>query len=120
MNEITLDELVFFDNNQLAFELYDVLRKRIFDLFPDTDIQIRKTQINFKSKHIYACVSFLRVLKKSEMPNPYIVLTLGFPWLSSSELPAQAGVFDNSKDMNFYRIYEKVSHKALTSASECV
>ena len=32
------------------------------------------------TQHIYACVSFLRVKKKAELPDNYFVLTLGLPY----------------------------------------
>lgn len=80
MNGRVLEELVFFEGHESSFVLYDALKKKITDFFPDTNIQFKKTQINYKNRHIYACVSFQRVLKKSELPEPYIVLTLGMPY----------------------------------------
>ena len=35
------------------------------------------TQISYCNRHHYACVSFLKVKKKSELPEDYFVLTLG-------------------------------------------
>ncbi len=80
MNDRVLEELVFFEGHESSLALYDALKKKITDSFPDTNIQFKKTQVNFKNRHIYACVSFQRVLKKSELPEPYIVLTLGMPY----------------------------------------
>lgn len=77
---MTIDELGFFEAQTGAFALYEALKSRIDECFPETDIQVKKTQINFKNRHIFACVSFQRVLKKTMLPNPYIVLTLGLPY----------------------------------------
>lgn len=80
MNDRAIEELIFFEGHEASLVLYDALKKKIAEAFPDTDIQFRKTQINFRNRHIYACVSFQRVLKKSDLPEPYIVLTLGMPY----------------------------------------
>ena len=77
---MTIDEMVFFEAQAGAFELYETLKNKIEEGFPETNIQVKKTQINFKNRHIFACVSFQRVLKKSMLPDPYIVLTLGLPY----------------------------------------
>ena len=79
-NDMTIDELVFFETQAGAFCLYETLRNRIAERFPETDIQVKKTQINFKNRYIFGCVSFQRVLKKSMLPSPYLVLTLGLPY----------------------------------------
>ena len=50
-----------------------------------TEIKVQKTQITFKNRHVYACVSFLRVRKKAELPDPYFVLTLGLPYPLESD-----------------------------------
>ena len=76
---MTIDEMVFFEAQAGAFELYETLKNKMEEVLPETNIQVKKTQINFKNRHIFACVSFLRVLKKNMLPDPYIVLTLGLP-----------------------------------------
>ena len=48
--------------------------------FPESKIKVQKTQITFSNRHVYACVSFLRVKKKAELPDSYFVLTLGLPY----------------------------------------
>ena len=40
-------------------------------------IKVQKSQISYYNRHLYACVSFLKVKKKSELPEDYFVLTLG-------------------------------------------
>lgn len=77
---MTIDEMVLFEAQTGAFELYETLKNKIVEGFPEADIQVKKTQINFKNRHIFACVSSQRVLKKSMLPDQYIVLTLGLPY----------------------------------------
>lgn len=37
---------------------------------------MQKSQISYYNRHLYACVSFLKVKKKAELPEDYFVLTL--------------------------------------------
>lgn len=80
MNYINQDVLFFFDKHQAAFSLYEVFADKIELRFPDTKMKVQKSQITFSNRHIYACVSFLRVKKKAELPDDYFVLTLGLPY----------------------------------------
>ena len=43
-------------------------------------MKVQKSQITFSNRHVYACVSFLRVKRKAELPDDYFVLTLGLPY----------------------------------------
>ena len=40
-------------------------------------IKAQKSQISFYKRHLFGCVSFLRVKKKKELPDPYLVVTFG-------------------------------------------
>ena len=73
------DALLFFDRCPKAFPLYAAFEARLLSLFPDTSIRVQKTQISFSNRHIFACVSLQRVRKKAELPDPYLVVTLGLP-----------------------------------------
>ncbi len=56
-------------------------------IFPKTKIRVQKSQISFYNRNMYACVSFQRVKKKAELPDPYIVITLGLSYpLTSSRV----------------------------------
>lgn len=57
-------------------------------MFPSTSIRVQKSQITFSNRHVYACVSFARVKKKAELPNPYLVLTLGLSYPLQSDRAA--------------------------------
>ena len=38
---------------------------------------MQKSQISYYNRRLYACVSFLKVKKKAELPEDYFVLTRG-------------------------------------------
>lgn len=85
MDFIDQDVLLFFHQHQTALPLYEVFSEKIAELFPDSKKKVQKTQITFSNRHVYACVSFLRVKKKAELPDNYFVLTLGLPYPLESE-----------------------------------
>ncbi len=71
------DTLHFFEQQKEALPLYEALEARILDEIPDVRIKVQKSQISFYNRHLFGCVSFLRVKKKKEMPVCYIVVTVG-------------------------------------------
>ena len=71
------DILLFFDKHMDALPLYEALEKRILNEIENVRIKVQKTQISFYNKHLFACVSFARVRKKSECPPVYMVVTFG-------------------------------------------
>lgn len=68
---------MFFEPVPEAFWLYERLREQIFMELGQVEIRVQKTQISFYDRHLFACVSFLRVRKKKELPPVYITLTFG-------------------------------------------
>lgn len=83
------DILAFFHEHAEALSLYEPLEARLL-AFPGTSIRVQKTQITFSNRHVYACASFLRVRRKAELPDPYLVLTLGMPYpLESGRVAAK-------------------------------
>lgn len=90
MDPITQDTLLFFDRHPAVLSLYEALAEKIAAQFPDSKTRVQKTQITFSNRHVYACVSFLRVKKKAELPDHYFVLTLGLPYpLESGRVAAK-------------------------------
>lgn len=77
--------LMFFDGHMTALPLYEAFEERVFALLPETTMKVQKTQITFSNRHVYACVSFMRVRKKAQLPDPYIVITLGLSYPLESE-----------------------------------
>ncbi len=85
MREPDTATLVFFDKYPDAVPIYLRFEEIIFSVFPDVNKRVQKTQITFSNRHVFACVSFARVKKKAELPNPYIVITLGLSYPLESE-----------------------------------
>jgi len=79
MDSIEQDTLFFFGSHMAAYPLYRAFSSRLLAEWPDTQAKVQKTQITFSNRHVFACVSFLRVKKKAELPDGWFVLTLGLP-----------------------------------------
>lgn len=79
------DELLFFEEHSAAIPLYAAFAGELFRRFPVTSMRVQKSQITFSNRHVYACVSFARVRKKSELPEAYMVVTLGLPYPLDSD-----------------------------------
>lgn len=74
------DTIIFFNKQPDALPLYEAFADAVTKRYPETEIRVQKTQISFYDVHMFACVSFLRVKKKKELPEPYLVVTLGMPY----------------------------------------
>ena len=85
MRELDMDTQMFFWEHQNAVELYQALEELLYDIFPVVNKRVQKTQITFYNKHVFACVSFARVKRKTELPEGYLVLTLGLSYPLDSE-----------------------------------
>ncbi len=84
------DILFFFDGRPLELALYEAFFRRMEAAFPEASVRVQKTQITFSNRRVFACVSFLRVKKKAELPEPYFVLTLGLSYpLASARAAAK-------------------------------
>ena len=79
MQEPDLDTLMFFDSHLKALEVYLVFEDLLYKSFPNVNKRVQKTQITFYNTHVFACVSFARVRRKAELPDGYMVVTLGLP-----------------------------------------
>ena len=77
MDTTTQDILFFFDRHQAVYPLYECFQEKLLARFPESRIKVQKSQISYYNRHLYACVSFLKVKKKAELPDDYFVLTLG-------------------------------------------
>ena len=90
MDFMNQDIILFFDKHQTLLPLYEAFVGKMMARFPDTKTKVQKTQITFSNRHVYACISFLRVKKKAELPASYFVLTLGLPYpLESGRVAAK-------------------------------
>ena len=79
MRKIDPDTLMFFDGHRSALDLYLPFEAWLYDAFPVVNKRVQKTQITFSNRHVFACVSFARVKRKAELPEAYMVVTLGLP-----------------------------------------
>ena len=77
MDTTMQDTLFFFDRHQAVYPLYVCFQEKLLARFPESRIKVRRTQISYYNRHLYACGSFLKVKKKAELPEDYFVLTLG-------------------------------------------
>ena len=82
---LDLDTLLFFDGHQSALPLYQAFESILYASFPNVNKRVQKTQITFSNRHVFACVSFARVKRKSELPKGYLVITIGLPAPLNSE-----------------------------------
>ncbi len=73
------ETMLFFSGHPAALPLYMGLEEKLFELFPQAQKRVQKTQITFYHRHVFACVSFARVLRKRDQPEGSLVLTLGLP-----------------------------------------
>ena len=77
---LTQDVFIFFDRHPAAFPIYKAFEMKLLEKFPNTKIRVQKTQITFSNRQVYTCVSFQRVRKKADLPDPYIVITMGLAY----------------------------------------
>lgn len=71
------DEIMFFDGKSGALALYGHLRHAILIQIGARRIEVFKTQISFKNRHLFAAVSLLPVRPAKDRPPAYITLTFG-------------------------------------------
>ena len=79
--------LLFFEQQPAALPLYEAFADAVIRQYPDTKVKVQKSQISFSNRYMFACVSFARVKRKKELPDPYLVVTLGMSYpLESSRV----------------------------------
>ena len=79
MREPDPDTLLFFDGHQESLNLYRIFEDLLYTTITNVNKRVQKTQITFFNRHVFACVSFARVKRKAELPEGYMVITLGLP-----------------------------------------
>ena len=83
---ISVSELFFFDAKPAALPVYEALREAILERIPDIRIEVKKTQISFFNRHMFAAVSFMPVRKAKNRPDPFITITFGLSYRKESSL----------------------------------
>ena len=76
MDDVAQNAMLFFDQHPKAYPLYEAFYEELMSRFPETKMKVQKSRISFYNRHLFACVSFLRVKKKADLPERYFVLTL--------------------------------------------
>ena len=79
VREMAVDELLFFDSRRSALPLYEAVRAGILGLVPDARIEVKKTQISFFNRYMFAAVSFTPVRRAKDRPDPFLTVTFGLP-----------------------------------------
>ena len=79
LGDVLMDEriLFFFRDNLEALPLYQKFEECVCSAIENVTIKTKKTQISFYNRHMFGCVSFTKVRKKSLRPDCYIVITFG-------------------------------------------
>ena len=81
---LSLEELFFFDGKPEALALYERLRAALLSQIGAERIEVRKTQISFYSRRLFAAVSFLPVRRAALRPSAFITLTFGLRYRHDS------------------------------------
>ena len=79
-----VNELLFFDSKQDALPLYEAFREAVLEKVPDARIEVKKTQISFFKRYMFAAVSFTPVRRAKNRPNPFLTVTFGLPYKTES------------------------------------
>ena len=69
--------LLFFEKHAGALPVFEKFKNQVMETMDGVCMKVQKTQISFYNRHMFACVSFLRVRKAKDMPTDYIVVTFG-------------------------------------------
>ena len=72
-----LDTLQFFESMPGALPLYEAFVDMLGRGVGAYTKTVQKTQITFRNRHVFACVSKMRLKAAPERPKAYIVLTFG-------------------------------------------
>ena len=81
---LSVSELQFFDIHPDALPLYETLREKVFQKVPEMRIEVKKTQISFFDRYMFAAVSFTPVRRVKDRPRPFITLSFGLPMKKES------------------------------------
>ncbi len=96
MTEISLEEALFFEQKPGTLPLYVSLRDQVLKHCDPANIQVKKTQISFINRHLFAAVSFTPVRKAKKRPATYITVTFGLAHkVDSSRIDVAVEVYPN-------------------------
>ena len=81
----TVNELFFFESMQDALALYEAFREAVLEKVPNARIEVKKTQISFFNRRMFAAVSFAPVRKAKDRPKPFLTITFGLSYRKESD-----------------------------------
>ena len=81
---MSVDEIFFFDAKPAALPLYETFREAVLARIPLARIEAKKMQISFFNRRMFAAVSFTRVRKVKDRPDPFMTITFGLPYRKES------------------------------------
>lgn len=70
----------FFALHPESLSLYEAFEEMLYEQFPYVRKRVQKTQITFDNRHVFACASLMRIKPLSQLPRPYLVITVGLPY----------------------------------------
>lgn len=76
--EMTADEIMFWDKWPQMFPLYEALKNKLAEAYPDMKTKVSKTQISFYNRHLFAMVS-PPVRRKKAWPKAFVMVSFGLP-----------------------------------------
>lgn len=81
--DMTMDELLFWDKWPQLLALYEVLKTRLEEKYPDLKIKVSKSQISFYNRHLFAMTS-PPVRRKKDWPKEFMMVSFGLPYQAVS------------------------------------
>ena len=81
----TVNELPFFDSKPDALALYEAFREAVLGKVSDARIEVKKTQISFFDRRMFAAVSFAPVRKAKDRPKTFLTITFGLSYRKESD-----------------------------------
>ena len=79
MLEMTLEEQMFWERWETLFPLYETIKERLAESYPDIKIKVSKSQISFYNRHMFAMVS-PPVRRRKDWPKSFIMVSFGLPY----------------------------------------
>ena len=76
----TVNELLFFDSKPDALALYEAFREAVLEKVPNARIEVKKTQISFFNRRMFAAVSFAK-----DRPKSFLTITFGLAYRKESD-----------------------------------
>ena len=73
----TVNELLFFDSKPDALALYEAFREAVLEKVPNARIEVKKTQISFFNRRMFAAVSFAPVRKQTGSTMRWKLILIG-------------------------------------------